>query len=255
MSADCSTGLILCVGNRHNSPPFPIILCWLYLEPLPDVYFCPPTQVNVEKNYVVVEAGISLHLLHQRLGEHGLAMSNVGSISDQSLGGVITTATHGSGVDFAVIPSHVLELKLLLADGSTISCSRDYLSDLFLATLSGLGTTGFVLAVKLAVEPAFKLREVRQMVDFDTGLLHLDALAVSAEHVRIWWFPQQRAWRVMGSSRTSEVSRIHIVLNVLIRDPCPPRRHPTREHPGFGTSLSASIFCNSSYFLVVFGRT
>jgi len=139
-------------------------------------------------------------------------MSNVGSISDQSLGGVITTATHGSGIDYAVIPSQVLELTLLVADGSRISCSRDKCSDLFLATLSGLGTTGFVLAVKLAVEPAFKLREVRKMLDFDTSLCNLDSLASSAEHVRIWWFPQRRAWRVMGSSRTSEVSSLPLIL-------------------------------------------
>ncbi|KIJ47169.1 hypothetical protein M422DRAFT_226339 [Sphaerobolus stellatus SS14] len=161
-------------------------------------------QVDVQKNYVVVEAGISLHNLHERLQEHGLAMSNVGSISDQSLGGVITTATHGSGLDYAVIPNHVFELTLLVADGSRVSCSRDNRSDLFFATLSGLGTTGVVLTVKLGVEPAFNLRETRRMLDFNAGLEQFDSLASSGEHVRIWWFPRQRAWRVMGSSRTSE---------------------------------------------------
>ncbi|KAF8507688.1 L-gulonolactone D-arabinono-1,4-lactone oxidase [Hysterangium stoloniferum] len=161
-------------------------------------------QVNVKENYIVVQAGISLHTMHKRLAHYGLAMSNVGSISDQSLGGVITTATHGSGVGYAVIPNHVLELTLLVADGSCVSCSRHSRPDLFLATLSGLGTTGFVLTVKLSVEPAFNLREVRSLVDFDAGLQRLDSIASSAEHVRIWWFPQQRSWRVMASSRTSE---------------------------------------------------
>lgn len=132
-------------------------------------------------------------------------MCNVGSISDQSLAGVITTATHGSGVDYAVIPSHVLELTLLIADGSRVSCSLCDKQDLFLATLSGLGTTGLVLEVKLAVEPAFNLKEVRNIVDFNVGLEELDSIAKSAEHVRIWWFPRQRVWRVMASRRTNEV--------------------------------------------------
>lgn len=152
-----------------------------------------------------MEAGVSLHVLHQRLARYGLAMSNVGSISDQSLGGVVTTATHGSGVNYAVIPSHVLALTLLVADGSRVRCSRNERPDLFLATLSGLGTTGFVLTVQLSVEPAFKLREVSQMMTFDTGLARIGAIAQSAEHVRVWWYPQQRVWRVMASSRTNQV--------------------------------------------------
>ncbi|KAF8488900.1 L-gulonolactone D-arabinono-1,4-lactone oxidase [Gautieria morchelliformis] len=161
-------------------------------------------QINVHEKYVVVQAGISLHVLHQRLAQYGLAMSNVGSISDQSLGGVVTTATHGSGIGYAVIPTHVLSLTLLVADGSRVRCSRYERPDLFLATLSGLGTTGFVLTVQLSVEPAFKLREVRQMVTVDTGLDCIKTLAESAEHVRIWWYPQQRVWRVMASDRTNE---------------------------------------------------
>lgn len=155
-----------------------------------------------------MQAGISLSMLHQRLAQYGLAMSNVGSISDQSLGGVVTTATHGSGIDYAVIPSHVLSLTLLVADGSRVRCSRHERPDLFLATLSGLGTTGFVLTVQLSVEPAFKLREVREMLSFHTGLDRIDAIAQSAEHVRVWWYPQQHVWRVMASSRTDEVSDI-----------------------------------------------
>lgn len=132
-------------------------------------------------------------------------MSNVGSISDQSLGGVVTTATHGSGFNYAVIPSHVLSLTLLVADGSRVRCSRQERPNLFLATLSGLGTTGFVLTVQLSVEPAFKLREVRQMLTFDAGLSRINTIAESAEHARIWWYPRQRVWRVMASNRTHEV--------------------------------------------------
>lgn len=159
----------------------------------------------------MVQSGISLHTLHEHLAKHGLAMSNVGSISDQSLGGIVTTATHGSGVNYAVIPAHVLSLTLLVADGSRVHCSRHEREDLFLATLSGLGSTGLVLTVQLSVEPAFRLREVQEMVKADVGIDRLDAIANSAEHVRIWWFPRQRSWRVMASNRTEEV---HVSLDV-----------------------------------------
>ena len=55
--------------------------------------------MNYDKRYVVAQAGIILSKLHAELAAHGLAMINLGSISDQTLAGVVTTATHGTGID------------------------------------------------------------------------------------------------------------------------------------------------------------
>ena len=43
-----------------------------------------------------VEAGITLSEIHEVLDFHGLAMSNLGSISEQSIAGAISTGTHGA---------------------------------------------------------------------------------------------------------------------------------------------------------------
>ena len=67
----------------------------------------------MEKRYITCEAGITLHALHEELGKHHLAMRNLGSISDQTLGGIVTTATHGSGMDHKVLSTYVLSLTLL----------------------------------------------------------------------------------------------------------------------------------------------
>ncbi len=42
-----------------------------------------------------MEAGIRLYELHVVLEKCGMALSNLGSISDQSIAGAIATATHG----------------------------------------------------------------------------------------------------------------------------------------------------------------
>ena len=65
-------------------------------------------------------------------------MTCIGSISDQTLAGVVTTASHGSGLHFGVMSTQVMALTLLRADGSRIACSRNDHPDLFLATLCGL---------------------------------------------------------------------------------------------------------------------
>lgn len=168
-------------------------------------------QVNVEKCYVVAEAGITLDTLHAELAKHGLAMTNVGSISDQTLGGIITTATHGTGINYGVISTHVIALSLLLADGTRVSCSRQERPELFIASICGLGSTGLILTVTLQVEPAFRLRETQQTITFHQCVQNIDALVRAAQHVRIWWFPAADTMRVSSADRTLEVSSCSVI--------------------------------------------
>lgn len=165
------------------------------------------TQVHVDKGYVVAEAGITLDALHAQLAKHGLAMINVGSISDQTLGGIITTATHGTGINYRVISTHVIALSLLLADGTRVSCSRQERPDLFMASICGLGSTGLILSVTLQVEPAFRLREARHSLTFQECVRKMDALVQASQHVRIWWYPAADTMRVFSADRTVEVSK------------------------------------------------
>lgn len=161
--------------------------------------------MNVEKRYVVVQGGITLHDLHSELAKYNLAMMNVGSISDQSLAGIVTTATHGSGIGYGVMSTHVMALTLLLADGSRVTCSRNDRADLFMASTCGLGSTGLILNVQLQVEPAFRLKEVQDSLPFNEVVERLDEFVHSSEHVRFWWFPTANTVRMSFSDRTQEV--------------------------------------------------
>jgi FAD/FMN-containing dehydrogenase len=142
----------------------------------------------------------------------GLAMINLGSISEQTLAGMITTATHGTGVDHRVLSTHVQTVRLLLADGTKVTCSRDHQPDLFFATLCGLGSTGIILDVRIAVTPAFRLREVQETYKFNDVMHNFDAIARSAEFVRLWWWPQADEVRVSAMDKTHEVGVVLCLL-------------------------------------------
>lgn len=169
-----------------------------------------------KSHYVVAQAGITLHALHAALAAHKLAMINVGSISDQTIGGVITTATHGSGVNFPVLSKHVLALVLLLADGSRVRCSPTERPDLFNASICGLGATGLILEITLEVEPAFRLKEVQEARDFTDVVDNIDSIARSAEHVRLWWYPQADIIRVLSANRTTEVGILLVLFSTIL---------------------------------------
>lgn len=164
----------------------------------------------------MAEAGIVLSDLHVALERANLALSCLGSISEQTLGGVVTTATHGTGITFPVLCKVVTELKLLLADGSMVRCSQHENTDLFNATLSGIGATGIILTVKATVEPRFRLKEVQESVSFDQFIGSMHRLMRSAQHPRFWWFPVAGNVRCCYANRTTEVcSRTGIQIRVL----------------------------------------
>lgn len=178
-----------------------------------------------------MQAGITLNALHAGLAAHNLAMINVGSISDQTLAGIVTTATHGTGMNYKVISTHVLSLILLLADGTRVNCSRQERADLFAASLCGLGSTGLILQIKLEVGPAFRLKEVQESVPFVEVVDHLDTIANASEHVRLWWFPQADVIRVSSADRTQEVihfSHAPTAVTTHLRL-LPPAKEPRRN--------------------------
>lgn len=136
-------------------------------------------------------------------------MINLGSISEQTLAGMVATATHGTGIDHRVLSSHVQAVRLLQANGTKVTCSRDHQPDLFYATLCGLGSTGIILDIRMEVRPAFRLREVQETYKFDDVIDRLDDVAASAEFVRLWWWPQADDVRVSAMSETQEVRPLH----------------------------------------------
>jgi L-gulonolactone oxidase len=136
-------------------------------------------------------------------------MINVGSISDQTLAGIVTTATHGSGIGYGVMSTHVMALTLLLANGSRVSCSRHERTELFIASICGLGSTGLILSIQLEVEPAFRLKEVQETLLFEEVMQNFDEIVYASEHVRFWWFPTADTVRVSYADRTQEVLISH----------------------------------------------
>jgi len=66
-----------------------------------------------------------------------------------TVGGAVASDVHGKNhhVDGA-FSAHVLEMDVLLADGTTLTCSTTEHSDLFWATCGGMGLTGIITRVK-----------------------------------------------------------------------------------------------------------
>lgn len=164
--------------------------------------------VDAESRLVRVQAGISIRELNLRLAQHGLALANLGDIDAQSLAGAISTATHGTGARLGNIPSQVVALTMMLADGSLLSCSRqDEDPQLLRAAVVSLGALGVIVEATLEAIPAFTLRGVDETAPLQATLQRFEELSLSNEHFECYAFPYAPLALMRTNNATSDPPR------------------------------------------------
>ncbi|SEG37776.1 FAD-linked oxidoreductase [Nonomuraea solani] len=154
---------------------------------------------------VTVLAGTPLRRLNELLDRHGLALANMGDITDQTVAGAIQTGTHGTGRDSGGLADQVVELELVLADGSVATVAPG--EDLFDAARVGLGALGILTAVTFRVEPAFLLHHRRRKLALGKILGSLDSLTSANEHLDFFWLPHTDACLVKTNNRSPGPAR------------------------------------------------
>ncbi|MEU8318184.1 D-arabinono-1,4-lactone oxidase [Nonomuraea sp. NPDC048881] len=154
---------------------------------------------------VTVLAGTPLKVLNELLDQRGLALANMGDITEQTVAGAIQTGTHGTGRDSGGLADQVTELELVLADGSVATAVPG--EDLFDAARVGLGALGVLTAVTFRVEPAFLLRNRRRRMTLTDILSSLDSLTSANEHLDFFWLPHTDACLVKTNNRDAGPAR------------------------------------------------
>lgn len=130
---------------------------------------------------VTAEAGLSLDQLYRTFLPRGWFTPVTPGTRFVTLGGMVAADVHGKNhhVD-GCFGQHVTSLRLRVADGRILTCSRTEHRDLFLATVGGMGLTGHILEVsfRLARVPSpWIFQEVQRVPDIDA---FMDALKSSA---------------------------------------------------------------------------
>jgi decaprenylphospho-beta-D-ribofuranose 2-oxidase len=123
------------------------------------------------------EAGLSLAEMNRLFLPRGFFTPVTPGTKFVTLGGMVASDVHGKNHHVAgTIGRHVRALKLRVASGQVIACSREHERELFLATLGGMGLTGHVLEVELTLERVpspWIYQESRRIGDLDTFLVAL----------------------------------------------------------------------------------
>jgi FAD/FMN-containing dehydrogenase len=108
-------------------------------------------HVDKEQKCIKVESGIIWDKIQRAINPSGLALKAMQSDNIFTVGGSLAANAHGRDMRFPTIVDSVLGFRIMLADGSVMSVSRDEHPEMFRNAIGGYGLFGIILDVDLAL--------------------------------------------------------------------------------------------------------
>ncbi len=161
-------------------------------------------DVDLQHWRITVQAGIRIRRLIEELESRGLALVNVGSVTEQSIAGAIGTGTHGSGLGFGAMPTQLCAFRLVTGDGELRTVDRAHAPHLFHAASVSFGTLGVMTQVTLQVEPIYDIEENSFTMPFDAVMRLAPQLYREHPRLKFWWLPHTGAVQIYTYDKTNK---------------------------------------------------
>ena len=172
---------------------------------------------TLDKSLVEIQGGIVIKDLNDQLWDMGLALPNMGGYDGQTMAGVISTGTHGSGYTLGPLHTMVKSIVLITTgsyDGKIVGgpvkpYNESFLlyriepengitnpqkytnskigliqnTDVFRASRVSLGCFGIIYSMVIEVIPSYYLAETRLITNWDDFQIHMQPQAENINHV------------------------------------------------------------------------
>ncbi|RMH23501.1 MAG: FAD-binding oxidoreductase [Acidobacteria bacterium] len=147
------------------------------------------------------EAGLSLRAINRLFLPRGFASPVMPGTQDVTLGGMVAADVHGKNHHRqGTFGRHLRRLRLRTATGRILWCSPEEEAELFHATIGGMGLTGHILEVEVALEripSPWVYAESERLGDLDALLAALAAAAADWPFT-VGWFDCLQGGRGLG---------------------------------------------------------
>ncbi len=154
------------------------------------------------KGILTVEAGAILKDILAVIVPAGWFLPVTPGTQYVSLGGCVATDVHGKNHHkVGSFGQHVLNFKLILADGSQVICSPTENSDIFWATIGGMGLTGIIGEVTVQLIP---IKNPAMLVEHH-AIHELNDMELYNDDYSVTWLDIQRGSAIVMTAHHAEV--------------------------------------------------
>lgn len=129
---------------------------------------------NESTGVLSCEAGVSLEEILDVIVPKGWFLPVTPGTKFVTIGGAIASDVHGKNHHLAgSLSNHVLSIKVLIGDGTTMQCSKTENAELFWATCGGMGLTGIILEASIQlkrIETAYIRQRIIKAKNIDEAI-------------------------------------------------------------------------------------
>lgn len=218
------------VGTGHS---------WMPLVPTDD---CLISSANLDRlvaasaDTLTVEAGMTVKALLRHAAAHNLSVTGASMLREVSIGGLVATGSHGTGLGFGALSDHVVNMTLVDGLGRVVTLSDgDPRLD---AARLGLGATGCIHTVTLRFPRRFNVVITEEFVPLEPALDRLEQLARHHDLLSVYAIPGiEQAWIYRGDRTQGAASwRLDRRLRERLRE-----RALRGAYAGFGLSFMSAV--------------
>ena len=149
-------------------------------------------EFNIDNNNITTEPGVTFKDLY-KLTPQIISPVLPGTMHATIAGGVANDVHGKNQTKHGCIGQHINHIELYLPSG-TIHTSKDENSDLFYATIGGLGLTGFIKKINLSILKSSHCLDVKKsaFIDLDHGIRQLTSKKNDFDYSAAWFDPYNK---------------------------------------------------------------
>lgn len=122
--------------------------------------------IDPEKKTIRVQSGVTWDQIQQAINPYHLSIRTMQSSNIFTVGGSLGSNVHGRDPHNGPLIESVRSFRLLLADGTIVTCSREQHPDLFRLAIGGFGLFGVILDVELELTDDAWYHEISRPMDY-----------------------------------------------------------------------------------------
>jgi FAD/FMN-containing dehydrogenase len=180
-------------------------------------------QVDPTGEVLTVQSGAKWHDVLAYLDKLQRSVAIMQSNDSFSVGGSLSVNCHGWQYGKPPIASSVLSIRVMLADGSVLRCSRNENPELFSLVLGGYGLFGIILDAELMTVPNEKYRLEQHVVSTEDAFETFDATLLQDPDL-------QMVYARMNVSNERFLDEL--ILNGFVSEPGIPQQLDTIDDEG-----------------------